>query len=488
MAVGFTPKYQTDFAVPDLSTEKFIAIAVEAINKVGWQRSYLSESGLIAYTNKGIFAQNAEITIKLADTIVSVCSASTGSEMIDFGMNRRNVEAFLQAFHEIKEQISDEDSTRVFTGLKEELANIEDDPLLQPTPTKTEQLKGFLSIFVPRKDFFITPILIDINILIFVLMVASGINFLLPEGESLIRWGANFGPLTMSGQGWRLLTCCFIHIGILHLLMNMYALLYIGILLEPRLGEARFLGAYILTGIAASATSLWWHNLTISAGASGAIFGMYGVFLAMLTTNLIEKTARKALLTSIAVFVGYNLLYGMKSGIDNAAHIGGLLSGFVIGYAYLPSLRKTHETKLKYGTLGLISFLVILFAYFMYTNTSNDIGKYESGMKRFASMEAMALEVYQLPQDAPDEQILEGLNDRGIYYWNENIKLIEDLDKHNLPKELHERNAKVKRYCQLRKECYELIAKGITENTDRYEANIESYNKSIEAILKEFNQ
>ena len=70
---------------------------------------------------------------------------------------------------------------------------------------------------------------------------------------------------------------------------------------------------------------------------------MYGVFLAMLTTNFIEKTTRKALLTSIGVFVGYNLLNGMKDGIDNAAHIGGLMAGLVIGFAFVPSLK--NQTK-----------------------------------------------------------------------------------------------------------------------------------------------
>ncbi|MCH5686962.1 rhomboid family intramembrane serine protease [Niabella sp. W65] len=146
-------------------------------------------------------------------------------------------------------------------------------------------------------------------------MVANGVHFLNPEGETLVRWGANFKPATLDGQWWRLLTNCFIHIGILHLLLNMYALMYIGSLLEPYLGKARFLTSYLLTGIAASITSLWWHDLTISAGASGAIFGMYGLFLAMLTTDLIEKEARKPLLTSIGIFVGYNLLYGLKGAL-----------------------------------------------------------------------------------------------------------------------------------------------------------------------------
>jgi len=161
-------------------------------------------------------------------------------------------------------------------------------------------------------------------------MIISGVHFFMPENQSLLDWGANFKPLTLAGQWWRLFTAIFLHIGIFHLLFNMYALFYIGLLLEPYLGKARFLAAYLISGIAASITSLWWNDLIISAGASGAIFGMYGVFLSLLSTNLLDKSVKKALLTSIAIFVVYNLLNGLKqgSGIDNAAHIGGLVSEF----------------------------------------------------------------------------------------------------------------------------------------------------------------
>ena len=81
------------------------------------------------------------------------------------------------------------------------------------------------------------------------------------------------------------------------------------------------------------------HGETISAGASGAIFGLYGIFLAFLFFHRIAKEQRKALLTSILIFVGYNLVYGMKAGIDNAAHIGGLLSGFLLGIIYVCSYK-----------------------------------------------------------------------------------------------------------------------------------------------------
>ncbi|MVM40287.1 rhomboid family intramembrane serine protease [Spirosoma sp. HMF3257] len=135
--------------------------------------------------------------------------------------------------------------------------------------------------------------------------------------------GANYSPLTLGGQPWRLLSSCFLHIGILHLVFNMYALVQIGPILEPLLGTRQFTIAYLTAGLMGSVVSLWWHDVLLGAGASGAIFGMYGVFLALLTTNWLDATVRRELLKSILTFVGFNLFIGMQSHIDNAAHIGG---------------------------------------------------------------------------------------------------------------------------------------------------------------------
>ena len=107
------------------------------------------------------------------------------------------------------------------------------------------------------------------------------------------------------------------------------------------------------------------HGETISAGASGSIFGLYGIFLAFLLFHRIAKEQRKALLTSILIFVGYNLVYGMKAGIDNAAHIGGLLSGFVLGIIYVVGYKfekpDAQRTVSIIGELGI--FCIFLFSF-----------------------------------------------------------------------------------------------------------------------------
>jgi rhomboid protease GluP len=360
MAVGFTPKHIENFPLNELTPQQFLVLANETAAKIGWKVSYVSDSGLIAYTDNGMFSWNAEIKIIIENGVANIRSTSTGSELIDLGKNKKNVSNFITSVKELSLTFSKEELASKYQELKQQFVSQEEDILKLPPPTTTEQIKGFFSIFKPTRGFFITPILLDLNIFLFILMVIGGVNMMEPDNESLLNWGANFRPMTLDGEWWRLITNCFLHIGIFHLLMNMYALFFIGVLLEPHLGKSRFISAYFLTGITASIASLWWHDLTISAGASGAIFGMYGVFLAMLTTDLIEKTARRALLASIAVFVGYNLIYGLKGGIDNAAHIGGLLGGLVIGYALIPSLRKPEETKLKFQTIGLISILILV--------------------------------------------------------------------------------------------------------------------------------
>jgi rhomboid protease GluP len=211
--------------------------------------------------------------------------------------------------------------------------------------TKDTGYKEIFELLIPKEQFFVTPIIINLNILIYIIMVFAGLGFISFKGTDLLHWGANFRPYTINGQWWRLLTSIFLHSGLLHLVANMAALLFVGIFLEPLLGKRKYAIIYLSSGIIASCTSLWWHTASISIGASGAIFGLYGLFLAFLLLKVFPRDFSKAFLFSTLFFVGYNLIIGLTGGIDNAAHIGGLLSGFIIGLLLTPSLRG--ETKSK---------------------------------------------------------------------------------------------------------------------------------------------
>lgn len=193
-----------------------------------------------------------------------------------------------------------------------------------------------LALFTPHEGFYITPLIMYANIGVFLAMMVAGLGFISFHGDDLVRWGANYGPMTKDGQWWRLLTSTFLHGGLMHLLANMYGLMFVGIFLEPVMGKWKYLALYLGTGILASLTSLWWHDQTVSVGASGAIFGLYGVFLALLQRKIFPPEMSKAFMMSTLIFVGFNLLMGLTGGIDNAAHIGGLISGFLLGFFVHP--------------------------------------------------------------------------------------------------------------------------------------------------------
>ncbi len=488
MAFGFSAKHSEEIALDNLSQEQFLVIAIEASQKLEWNLSYTSENGFIAYTNFSMSSWSEKITVVIENNVAKIKSECTGNQVTDWGKNKKNIEALISIINETKTSINAEELIQKYEELKPKFAVKEDDTLTKSPLSSKEKFTGFFSIFKPTQGYFVTPILLNLNIAVFLLMVISGVNAFLPSNDSLILWGANFKPVTLAGEWWRLITCCFLHIGIMHLVFNMYALLYIGMLLEPYLGRIRFISAYLLTAVTSSMASLWWHDLIISAGASGAIFGMYGVFLALLSTNIIEKSQRKALLTSILIFVAYNLMNGLKGGIDNAAHVGGLVGGLVIGYAFIPSLKNPNETKLKLSTIAVLSIAILGFSSFIYKTLPNDIGTYDEKMKDFAFMESKALEVYKLPGGAPKDTFLFYIKDRGIYYWNKNIILLDSINKFNIPDEMHKRNNKIRMYCELRLKSFELLYKAVNENTGIYKDSLVSYNNQIKTIMDDLSK
>ena len=202
-------------------------------------------------------------------------------------------------------------------------------------------------------------------------MALDGAGIMAANGWVHIKWGSNFKQLTQSGDWWRLLTNTFIHFGIIHLAMNMYCLYIVGVYLEPMLGRVKYIAAYLCTGILASLASLWWHKEGVnSAGASGAIFGLYGLFLALLTSKFIPQKVRERLLQSIVIFIGFNLVAGMKSGVDNAAHVGGLLSGFAIGYGHIYTIKKEQQQneKIKWLVPVMVVFTIFITAAYLWQN------------------------------------------------------------------------------------------------------------------------
>ena len=185
---------------------------------------------------------------------------------------------------------------------------------------------------------FVTYALLATNVLVFLAMAVSGVALANPAVADLLKWGATYGPYTMNGEWWRLLSSTFVHAGIIHLGFNMFVLLDLGVVAERLLGKWRFLLLYLSCGMSGSLASLWWHPMVVGVGASGAIFGIAGACASALYFSKlpIPRLALQKEVTSLMIFIGYNVFYGLAAtGIDNAAHAGGLLAGLIIG-RFLP--------------------------------------------------------------------------------------------------------------------------------------------------------
>lgn len=202
---------------------------------------------------------------------------------------------------------------------------------LQGRKPRKDDLVEMLRFLIPQREHYATSLILDLNILVFLIMVFSGVHLLYPNGSELLQWGANRRFETTGGEWWRLFTSMFLHGGFMHLFLNIYGLLIAAIFVEPLLGRKNYLILYILSGLCGSIASIWWYENTISVGASGAIFGLYGAILGLLLTNAFPCEGKKGIFMMFGIYVGINLLVGLTGGIDNAAHLGGLFSGALIG-------------------------------------------------------------------------------------------------------------------------------------------------------------
>lgn len=200
---------------------------------------------------------------------------------------------------------------------------------------------------LPLKNSPITLGLITVNVAIYGVMALQGAEFMHPGGRTLVAWGANFAPLTLGhGEIWRLFTSMFLHGSLMHLAINMYSLYSVGSMVETLCGRKKYIAIYLLCGLTGSVASVTFNTMRahpgISIGASGAIFAIYGFFLMLmwLRQDLIHPSARRQILQSGAFFIAINLFLGfMSSGIDNAAHIGGLASGVAAGLVLAHGVR-----------------------------------------------------------------------------------------------------------------------------------------------------
>ena len=223
----------------------------------------------------------------------------------------------------------------------------------------------------------ITTTLVGMNVAVYLAMVLTGVSPVEPSIPQLLKWGANWGPLSLGPEPWRILASTYVHGGIIHIALNMWCLWNLGFLAERVFDPWTYVFTYTCCGLAGSISSLWWHPMAVGVGASGAIFGLAGALIAALHFGHlpISKEAIRGTLKSLVAFAGYNLFFGaVVPGIDNSAHIGGLLAGLVLGAVLAKHLTAPPEIRDGWRRGVFVAAAVVLFlAYEMVKHVNGNV-------------------------------------------------------------------------------------------------------------------
>lgn len=358
---------------------------------------------------------------------------------------------------------------------------------LDDSQARLIQFQGQLAAKAPIP--WLTLGIISTNFAVYAAMLLTGVHFLEPSVPSLLQWGANLGSATTSGQWWRLFTCTFLHIGLIHILFNMFVLWDIGRFLERLIGRPGLAVVYLLAGLSGSIASMWWDPFVVSAGASGAIFGLYGCLIGYLLAGSqdIPTDVAKKLRNNALLFLGYNLLWGLTHReLDMAGHLGGLLGGLACGFAMAKRLRaEGQETRTRINLQVLSIGLAILVLVAAFRPRTADL---QQELTRFTETETRVQEIYnQALQKAKagalsDPDFARLIETEVIGPWHSARVQLEGIQ--GLPEVQAQLLSRVERYAETREQAWVAFADALRRQDPQGVQQANALHREAEGQLK----
>ena len=308
---------------------------------------------------------------------------------------------------------------------------------------------------------YVAYTLIAVNVIVYVLMTLSGAKADHPSYLDLLRWGAEFGPWTTNGEWWRLFTVMFVHIGFVHLLNNMIVLGYVGATVERMVGKLGFALLYVVSGLAGSLWSLYVGPMFIHAGASGAIFGVYGALLAILICVPVPERKRAFLMRFVLVFLAYGVIGALNPQVGFAAHVGGFLAGFLCGLVLAQPATVEALEKRPGRNLIVLSCGVVLIAASVLGLGSRyrNLGALQAALSRFDALDAKVLALPKYgDHDQPEPATLDAIRSELAPAWQAARDQLQAVQP--VPTGLQGPLDEVLRYMRLREESWTVLLDG----------------------------
>jgi len=488
-AWGISPYRKVTIPLGDYNSDHYLTLLYQAMLNRNWDIGYFDHDGIIAYTPISWASYSEEVSARVVDSSIVIKSECVGLQGLftDYSKNQENLDVLLGEIEYADFHLHDnlEETTQALIDSipEKQFLNLNDPPM-----AGKELVHGFFRPFVPRKKYFFTPLLVIVNILVFIATTVLLLHMYKahPREDIFEKFYLSAGfstrPTVLHGQYWRLLTSTFLHFSILHVFMNMFFLVYIGSLIECKLGKWNFLVAYLATGIIASTASVIWHDNEIAGGASGAIFGMFGILLALLSTDFYERAARKALLISTGIVVFYNIV-PIGRGVDHAAHFGGLISGYIFGWVLYFGLKQKNRFGRGWALplIGAASVIILVSCTIKFSSNYQT----KEYMALSAKADSVSQDIYHRFYASYDthEEGLDSIQKKALPEARELYKIAGRLDKLSLSsqrgKEAHVKAKLIRLECQL----YHWLYLEFKEQDDyRYRVYIQDVTDSVNVI------
>ena len=331
-----------------------------------------------------------------------------------------------------------------------------------------------------------TKALVAANVVVFVLMALSTGALLAPDTDALIAWGSNFGPSTLDGQWWRLLTSMFLHVGVIHIAFNMWVLWDAGQLVERLVGSVGFVVLYMISGLSGSLASVYWNPYVNSAGASGAVFGVFGALLGfiVLRGDSVPKSLLRRLRTSGFTFLALNLAIGFSvRWIDNAAHIGGMAAGFACGLLMSQPLKRVTRARRALRNVAVLALGVAAILAAMHFAPEAPVD--------FSRIERQVVDVYNRAarqwrqKQITTERFAEILESEILPPWRAGRERLARPTR--MAPARREFTDKLRRYAQRRQQEWEALLAALREPTPEHWQEHANQKKRADALLEQLN-
>jgi rhomboid protease GluP len=477
MAFGWKTQYEKRVPAEGLNNWEIFSIVRQACKELEWEYLVVDENLFTATTPTHWTLSEEIIKISVENDQIIFRSRSESLELYEAGRNQKNIEEFLlPRFKKIKSSWKSEELHRTANALR-------DDTLKQIK--SGNRVTGEKVTFGP-KDHGMTFFLLAVHVLVFTAMAIRGINLIEPSAADIINFGGNVKFNVTGGQWWRLITNIFVHIGILPLLVNLFGLYFMGLMVESILGKLKFLIAYLTTGVLASLISIVWVSEGVGAGATGAIFGMYGVFIAFVTTPYVNKKFSPLWLFGAIAYAAFNIVIGFKGGNDNPSMIGGFIAGLGTGYLFYffhfkRELARAGGTRISIEVL-LLTTLIVYF--YLRVHGRNDSLRFEREVMKLNQIEVKAMVQMQHLQSAQsNNEAVSVIRDSALPQWKHFQEEITKTGAYSLSSEYRKKRKLLNEYAGLRVRQTELMYKSIAEGTDKYNGEIDEVSDRIEKII-----